>query len=261
MPAPHKIKEQLTKTQQEVYDALEGDTTLSIAALAQRLGRDRTTVRKCWHTACKKQLHLPTKRTPKAYGNQAEIKPATKRLVNKRLGRGAIAKRSPDEQAAAMYAAMDPTMRSIKEAAEEAGVSPAVMSKFMKTLSVELRSVNSEIQDVRMDVLQRKLGQKLDMAIDTVDQEKLDAASAKDLAIIIGIFTEKSLLLRGQPTQILQVEERRLLMEAAPHLIDELQRRHYDTTKDPISGAYSIDRESVPVNSPALRKQERSSSG
>jgi len=256
MAAPKHPKIQLTAKQQVIYDALEADHTLTYAALGTRLKQSQVTVRKSYMRSCEKQRHEPTRRVPK--GGEYDAPPALKRHVNRRLGRMAISKRPPEEQAEAMFAAMDPMMRSIKEAATEAGVSSAVMGKFMKLLQGELRSVQSEVTEIRMDKLQKLFGGKLERVVDSINQEDIDNASLKDKAIAAGILTEKWLLLRGQPTQILAIEERRQLDEIAPLIIAEAKRRSIELSRDPISGSYAPQRNEPRIRDAALRKQESS---
>lgn len=56
-------------------------------------------------------------------------------------------------------------------------------------------------------------------------REKLEEASLKEIAIYEGTMMDKLLLLRGQPTQILGVQEQTKLDEACKRLLLEAERR------------------------------------
>lgn len=54
---------------------------------------------------------------------------------------------------------------------------------------------------------------------------KMERTSLKDLAVFMGITMEKLLLMRGQPTSIVGMDERKTLEELVPALIKEVERR------------------------------------
>jgi len=247
----------LTPRQQEVYDALQSDNRLSYTKLAHKLGVHKTTVRHAYIAACKKMGHEPINRILGTSGNERKMAPGAARIIDTRLSRMAISKRSHEDQARAMFSAMDPMMRTIKEAAEEAGVSAPVMSKLMDIMHGELGTVNKELSEVRLDKLKGTFGRKLEKVVESISDDDIENASLKDKAIAAGILTEKWLLLRGQPTQILQVEERRRLDEIVPVLEAEARRRLIDLNRDPVTGTYSPVSERDNINSKALRRQER----
>ena len=70
-----------------------------------------------------------------------------------------------------------------------------------------------------------ELRKKISMATNYLDPVVLAQTSAKDLAIITGILTEKEQLLLGKPTQILSHQERKNLNELIPVLIQEARHR------------------------------------
>ena len=82
-----------------------------------------------------------------------------------------------------------------------------------------------EARKITTGLLLEKIEGKLNMALDFLDEVVLSQASAKDLAIIIGILTEKRQLLSGEPTQILSVQERDHLDGLAGAMFAEMRRR------------------------------------
>lgn len=50
-------------------------------------------------------------------------------------------------------------------------------------------------------------------------------SSLKELSVMLGILTEKMLLLEGQPTQIISQQQHQKIDTVMPALLQELQRR------------------------------------
>jgi hypothetical protein len=73
----------------------------------------------------------------------------------------------------------------------------------------------------------QRLSQRLmDYLLDGDRLERLMAETKlKDLGVLLGITTEKLLLLEGQPTQIIGQAEQKKMDEILPALIDEMKRR------------------------------------
>lgn len=56
-------------------------------------------------------------------------------------------------------------------------------------------------------------------------ERMLEETKLKDVAIVMGITTEKLLLLEGQPTSIVSTQQQQTLDTALPLLLQEMQRR------------------------------------
>lgn len=83
----------------------------------------------------------------------------------------------------------------------------------------------SRAKKVRSDELLSLLETNARDVLASVDSFDLENASLKDKAIAVGIFLEKRALLKGEPTQILRMEERQNLQELMPRLVAEMARR------------------------------------
>ena len=60
-------------------------------------------------------------------------------------------------------------------------------------------------------------------------ERMLEETKLKDVAIVMGITTEKLLLLEGQPTQLVSQQQQQTLETALPLLLQEMQRRGVQT--------------------------------
>ena len=60
-------------------------------------------------------------------------------------------------------------------------------------------------------------------------ERMLEDSKLKDVAIVMGITTEKLLLLEGQPTQIVSQQQQQTLDTALPLLLQEMKRRGVQT--------------------------------
>jgi len=243
MPSAKSV---LTERQRLVYRMLENETGETFSSVADRLGCNRASIRESYIAACKKKGHEPTPRQrpdgSKVMLTQGKFR---NRTVNKRIARNSIAKMEEADQANAMMAATNPLLTTIKAAADEANVSPGVMKKFMEILDSELSITKDEIVEARTDNIEKLFGKTLTRILGAVTEQDIEKASLKDKMIAAGIATEKWLLMRGQPTQILRIEERMKLDELAPKLLAEAKRRGIDLIQDPISGTYAPDRPNV----------------
>jgi hypothetical protein len=71
-----------------------------------------------------------------------------------------------------------------------------------------------------------KLREKSDLALSYVTAEKLEAAGVKDVAITVGILTEKAQLLDNRPTAIFSFEERAPMADLLKTALKEASRRN-----------------------------------
>jgi len=99
----------------------------------------------------------------------------------------------------------------------------------VKRLHVELMSHHqNELTELReltgRDMLNR-IEDKISLALDYMTPRKFGEATIQQVAITFGILAEKRQLLRGEPTQIITIEEDRNLNVLAEAVYTELNRR------------------------------------
>ena len=114
---------------------------------------------------------------------------------------------------------------SFIQAAKDLGLKPRVAQRLVQRLRAQYQPVLSELRKFQKDEFLELLEDRAHRALEYMDDYNLANANAKDLAIIVGILMEKRQLLRGEPTQILSIEERAGMGELIPRLLQEASRR------------------------------------
>jgi len=116
-------------------------------------------------------------------------------------------------------------MIPLRKTLEEAGLKGAVVERMLLRARSQHQPAHQELRRVKTKEFQELLDDRIYRALMYLDDYSLAASSAKDIAIIVGIFLEKRQLLRGEPTHILSIEERGQLNSLVPMLIKEATRR------------------------------------
>jgi len=114
---------------------------------------------------------------------------------------------------------------SFEAAAKESGLNPSVYKSLMKRLKAKHNVAIDRAKEMSTAQLLVQINQKIAMVLDHIDPFVLADASFKDLAIGLGILTEKRQLLSGEPTQILSMTERQEMKDILPEFIREVTRR------------------------------------
>ena len=123
-----------------------------------------------------------------------------------------------------------PEMVAFKDTATACGVNPQIIEALMKRLSLSINNNKSYSPKEALEQIDSKIA----MALDCMDDFTFANASLKELGIYFGIMVDKGQLLRGQPTQILSVEERKNITQLIPALLKEAQRRGITIDAEPI---------------------------
>ena len=132
---------------------------------------------------------------------------------------------NPSAVAAVFDEATEPWVGTFKSIAEEAGLTPKLTSAIVKRLSRDHPGLLSYVRDLKTKHFVNAIENRLASALDALTPEKMNEASARDLAVVVSILVEKRQLLRGEPTQILSMEERRHMADILPMLLKEAERR------------------------------------
>jgi len=150
-------------------------------------------------------------------------------------GKPGIDVTNPDKFAALVAGLSAPGV-SASKVAREVGVSPDIASKIAKLLEGQLQPLKREIEDVRIEDLTKRFGTLSRDAIDAITPEKLLKASARDLAIVAAVGIDKWQLLRGQPTQRMELSDRREMNEVLKLIVSEAKRRNIEIDVTPEGG-------------------------
>ena len=116
-------------------------------------------------------------------------------------------------------------LQSFMAAAKALGLKPRTTQRLVQRLRAQYQPILSELRKFQKDQFLELLEDRAHRALEYMDDYSLANANAKDLAIIVGILMEKRQLLRGEPTQILSIEERAGMGELIPRLLQEAERR------------------------------------
>ena len=131
-----------------------------------------------------------------------------------------------DEQTAAIVADLTaPMQATLRQIAEDAGVSDDVVGKLakaLKTKGLTLYRALGEVTKPETKQLYEHLAWRLLSSITTKDIEK---AGLKDKMLAAAIATDKGLLLGGQPTEILSIPQMENMDELARLLLREAKNR------------------------------------
>jgi len=127
----------------------------------------------------------------------------------------------------------DPFAR-VEKLFELSGMPKRTAATIAKRIQKRYNNANLAVKDVRTKDILVGLESKIEMALDYMDDSTFAKANLRDIAITLGILIEKRQLLRGEPTQILSVEERTQLNISIPLIIKEAKRRGMTFDMDPI---------------------------
>jgi len=137
-----------------------------------------------------------------------------------------------DQLATLLEAEGDP-FATLKAAGKAAGLQDKVVAGLMKRLRAQYGEVTEELKNIHSGMLAEELTKKAWMALSYLDDFSMSQMSAKDAAIVVGILLEKRQLLRGEPTQIISVEERAGLDELSKAILKETERRGLTIDMEP----------------------------
>ena len=115
--------------------------------------------------------------------------------------------------------------QTLMASAKDLNLSPEVTRRLVQRIRAQYQPVLTELRKFQKDEFLGLLEDRAHRALEYMDDYNLAKANAKDLAIIVGILMEKRQLLRGEPTQILSIEERAGMSELIPRLLQEAERR------------------------------------
>lgn len=155
----------------------------------------------------------------------------------------------PNETAAALDALSDPFTK-LKDVAEECGFPESTIKALVRRLETKYQPVKKELGAIKTPQLLSLIEEKIGMALEHMDDVTFANAELRDLAVTFGILAEKRQLLRGEPTQILSVNERTHMNELLPLIVKEASRRGMTIDATPIN-----DGDEVGVNTRVLGRE------
>lgn len=142
-------------------------------------------------------------------------------------GQALVAARTttPEQQAALLDRSTDPLEKSIAQIGREEGLSADTARAVMARLRVKHPMFARAVGEVRKSELKDKFLWQADRILEAITDEDIAQARLKDKMLTAAIAVDKSLLLDGQPTEIISVKELANLDDLSLRLVKELDRR------------------------------------
>lgn len=129
------------------------------------------------------------------------------------------------EGAAAILDASTDPLAKIEDIVKASGLPVATVRAFMRRLKKDYGEVPAVVKEFKAAHFVAKLGEKIDLALDHIDEQVLQEASFRDLSMGASMMLEKMQLMKGEPTAIISDHERAKIHELLPILIAEAKRR------------------------------------
>lgn len=115
---------------------------------------------------------------------------------------------------------------NVSALARRCGLPQRTAAAIVKRMQTTYLPVLQEVEKVTTKTLLKKIETALPLILDRMaDDDLLKTLTMRDAAVASGVLIEKRQLLRGEPTQIMTLEERKSMKELTPALISEMKKR------------------------------------
>lgn len=128
------------------------------------------------------------------------------------------------ELVAVLDAESDP-LSTVARVAKAAGLEEKAVRGLLARVRAQYAPVLGELRAVKTKDLIRLVEDRAWMAVELIDRQSLAELNAYQRAIIFGVLVDKARILKGLPTHIVSVEDRRELDKVAGLLLREMERR------------------------------------
>lgn len=122
---------------------------------------------------------------------------------------------------------------AVRAGLEARGFSATTINRFLELMRVKEAGAGQLVKGYSQRDYLAQLREKSQLALSYVTDEKLAAAGVKDVAITVGILTEKAQLLDNRPTAIFSFEERAPMADLLKTALKEASRRQMVIDLDP----------------------------
>ena len=140
----------------------------------------------------------------------------------------------PDQTAEYIAQRCEQPAKLKKWCAEDSGLPLGTAKLLERKLKVQYSEELERIKPLAIEALEKRITHRLDVVdrylTDEVLEAKLEKASLKDTGIYEGIFLDKLLTIKGQPTAILRVEDSLKLDELGVAILKEIKQRGLSAT-------------------------------
>lgn len=141
----------------------------------------------------------------------------------------------------AEFANPDSDSKSVSDISRRTGVDRLVVERIAKNLSTGQLPIKMEARNVSVERMKRLWGTVGERALEAMSDEKFEDASLYQLGTVAGIATDKLLLLRALPSQVVRSEADRVKLEVlAQAFMHEAEVRGYKLTADSSTGVIDM---------------------
>ena len=115
---------------------------------------------------------------------------------------------------------------NLAKLAKRCGVPKGSVDALVRRIESRYLTVLDETKKVTTKLLLEKMDVALPLLLDKLsDKELINNSALREIAVSVGVLLEKRQLLRGEPTQIMTLAERKSMGELAPAIVAELEKR------------------------------------
>ena len=118
-----------------------------------------------------------------------------------------------------------PTEVRLGEIAAAVDLPRQVVSRFFEVMRTSYLAFTEEAREVAANEFLPLIDTRAKQLLQFMTPEKMAKAGIRDQAFAFSVLMEKRALLRGEPTQILTVDDRKQMSELMPFMLKEAQRR------------------------------------
>lgn len=165
--------------------------------------------------------------SPSTVQNHSDSARAKLAGLQKRPGRHSVDERLPPEKVAEALDRLSDPFKRLEDVATDCGLPKAVIKGLVRRMRVKFGEVTAEMRAIKTKDMIVKIDERIHHALTYMDDYIMAEASFRDLAMGTAQLIEKRQLLKGEPTQIVSVEDRRAMTELVPLMLKEAQRRGY----------------------------------
>ncbi len=116
--------------------------------------------------------------------------------------------------------------QNIQALARRCGIPGEAAKHIVKRLRSRYMPVVAEVQKVSTKSILAQMDEALPLLLAKMkDTDLINNSALREIAVAVGVLVEKRQLLRGEPTQIMTLEERKSMKELTPALISEMEKR------------------------------------
>lgn len=145
-----------------------------------------------------------------------------------------VAEKYPDGMAEYLLQRLEQPSKPKTFCAEDSGIPRQTLKIIEKKMAVQYSEDLERLKPLAIEALEKRITHRLDVIdrylTDEVLEAKLEKAGLKDIGIYEGIFLDKLLTIKGQPTAILRIEDSMKLDELGTAILKEIKNRGLTAT-------------------------------